>query len=262
MDESELPIVERRGAVQWITLNRPRLRNALNAMVIDRIGSAIAEADADDRVRAVVLTGAGDKAFSAGADLRPDADGSPFDSDPEKPDHPATRLFRTVSRARVPIVARVNGDAMAGGVALLSACDLAVAADHARIATPEVKIGIFPLLVLPYLMPTVPRKRLMEMTLTGEPLTAEEAREAGLVNYVVPAAELDAKLDWLLGRLIDKSPTGIGLGKYYLNAMADMSFHQRLDFADTAFPDLTATEDCVEGLAAFNEKRKPVWPGR
>lgn len=262
MDKSELPIVERRGAVMWITLNRPQLRNALNAAILDALRDAVTEANESENVRCVVVTGAGDKAFSAGADLRPGIVGSPLDHDPVRPGHPGSRCFKLIATCDVPVVARVNGDAMAGGAALVAACDMAVAVDHARIGTPEVKIGIFPLHVVPYMMDVVPRKKLMEMTLTGEPFSAAEALAIGLVNYVVPATELDAKIDWLVGRIIDKSPTGIRLGKHHMNAMRNMSLDERVDLAEIGFPALVGSEDCREGLAAFNEKRAPKWTGR
>ncbi|MFO1189946.1 MAG: enoyl-CoA hydratase-related protein [Alphaproteobacteria bacterium] len=261
MNPDELPIVEKRGAVQWITLNRPQVRNALNAEVQAAIGDGILAAQRDRDIRAIVITGHG-RAFSAGADLRPDVEGSAFDITPDDPGHAGTRLFRIVEACDLPIVARVNGDAVAGGTALVCAADMAVAVSTARFGVPEVRIGIFPIHVMPYLMRMVPRKKFLEMSITGELLTAAQALDAGLLNYVVPPEDLDAKVDWLLGRIIDKSPSGIRVGKRTWHAMQDMAIQEAFAYADTAFGLIVQTEDTAEGLAAFNAKRKPEWKNR
>jgi enoyl-CoA hydratase/carnithine racemase len=262
MDKSELPIVERRGPALWITFNRPERRNALNKDVFEVMQSAIAEADCDPGVRVVVITGTGDKAFSAGADLHPDMKGNPFEFDWSNPDHFATRFFRMLETIRVPLVARVNGAAYAGGLSLVAACDLAVAVDTAKFCAPEAGLGFFPIHVLPYLIRNVPRKVLLQMSLTAEPLSAEDARTFGLVNWVVPASELDAKVDWLVNRLASNSPAGIGTGKQIYRAMSEMHIDQALSYADTSFAFITQSEDTREGLAAFNQKRKPRFTGR
>jgi enoyl-CoA hydratase/carnithine racemase len=116
--------------------------------------------------------------------------------------------------------------------------------------------------ILPYMLRILPRRRLLELCITGESITAAEALEMGLVNYVVPAAELDAKLDWLLGRIVDKSPTAIRLGKYAFHAMQDMELRQALAYAQLMLPTMAKTEDSREGFRAFAEKRSPIWPGK
>ena len=262
MDKSELPIIERRGPALWITFNRPEKRNALNKEIFEVLYDTVAAADRDPAVRVVVITGKGDKAFSAGADLRPDTVGSPFDFDYANPEHFATRFNRLLETTRVPIVARVNGAAYAGGLALVSACDLAVAVDTAKFCAPEASLGFFPVHVLPYLIRNVPRKVLIQMAMTAEPIGAEDARLYGLGNWVVPAAELDAKVNWLVDRLARNSPAGIGTGKQIHRAMAQMHFDEALAYADTSFAYITQTEDVREGLAAFNEKRPPRFTGR
>lgn len=159
------------------------------------------------------------------------------------------------------MVARVNGDALAGGLGVLSLCDIAVAADHARFGLPETRIGLFPLLIVPSLRRLLPHRVLMEMAITGEFLDAAAAREIGLVNYAVPAHELDAKTGWLVGRILDKSPTAVRRGKAAMVRMLEMTQDDALSHGQAELALLFATDDHAEGLAAFNEKRKPNWKG-
>ena len=216
---------ERRGAVQWITIDREQRRNAINEAVIAGISDGLRAAMDDPEARAVVLTGAGEKAFCAGADLKPNTAGAAFEYDFSEPHHYVVDLFRLAESCPLPIVARVNGHVRAGGMGLLCMCDMAVSADTATFGTPESSIGIFPMMILPYMMQVIPKRKLLEMCITGEAFTAAEALEMGLVNYVVPAAELDAKTDWLLARIVDKSPTAIRLGKNAFHATQNMSLH-------------------------------------
>lgn len=254
-------LIERRDAVQWITINRPDRRNAINEAVIEGIADGIRKAIADSAVRAIVLTGAGDRAFCAGGDLSPTADGAPFTVDPAQPRNYVVNLFKLMEECDLPIVARVNGHALAGGLGLLCACDLAVAADNATFGTPETKIGLFPMMIMPHLMRVIPARRLMELCITGEPLTAQEALTAGLVNHIAPAAELDSKLAWLLERIVDRSPTGIRLGKIAFHAMRDMTIRAGWEYAQLMLPMMSQTQDVREGMRAFAEKRPPNFTG-
>ncbi|ABD88741.1 enoyl-CoA hydratase/isomerase family protein [Rhodopseudomonas palustris] len=253
-------IIEKRGAALWITINRPDKRNAINAGVVDGIGRGYRLAHDDAEVRALVLTGAGDKAFCAGADLQ--ATGAAFAADFSKPNVDYADLLRLSQNATKPSIARVNGVCMAGGMGLLCMTDLAVAADTALFGLPEVKVGVFPMQVMSLLQDIAPRRLINEWALTGEPFDAQAALAAGLLNYAVPAAELDAKVDWLLARLADKSPTAIRRGKYAMRAIGAMSFDQAIAYTESQIALLAMTEDAKEGLKAFAEKRKPAWPGR
>jgi methylglutaconyl-CoA hydratase len=250
---------ERRGAAFWITINRPERRNAINAAVIDGIVKGYRAAHEDPDVRVIVLTGAGDKAFCAGADLQP---GQSFAFDPSRPNAPYADLLRTAQNATKPAIARVNGACMAGGIGLLCMTDMAVAADTAGFGLPEVKVGVFPMQVLSLLQTLVPRRLVNEWCITGEPFDAAAALGAGLLNYAVPAAELDAKVAWLVGRIADNSPTAIRRGKYAMRAIAAMSFDEAVAYTESQIALLAMTEDAKEGVAAFAEKRKPVWTGR
>ena len=145
---------------------------------------------------------------------------------------------------------------------VLGMCDMAIAADHAMFGMPEVKVGVFPMQIMAVLQRIIPSRKCYEMALTGEPIDAAEAKEIGLLNYVVPAAELDAKVEWLLGRLMDKSPTAIRKGKYAMRITEQLNFDQSAVFMEGHIGTLALTEDAEEGLKAFNEKRKPNWTGR
>ncbi|MCC5859525.1 MAG: enoyl-CoA hydratase/isomerase family protein [Ectothiorhodospiraceae bacterium] len=259
MSSDGVVLTEKRGNAYWITLNRPEKRNAINADVIHGVHAGLEAAVADPQVRAVVLTGAGDKAFCAGADLQP---GQGFSFDHAWPNAPYADLIRYARSVTLPIVARVNGVCMAGGMGLLCMTDMAVAAEDVTFGLPEVKVGVFPMQVLSLLQRLVPERIVREWCLTGEPFDALEARTHGLINHVVPAAELDEKVDWLLGRLVNKSPTAIRHGKYALRAIEAMSFDQAIAYTEGQIVRLAMTEDAREGMAAFNEKRKPVWTGR
>jgi len=258
---SESVLVERRGAVQWITINREERRNALNAEVVLAINAGITQAMESGDCRAIVLTGAGDKAFCAGADLAKGAKGFAFAVDFARPKHYIVDLFKKMQECTLPIVARVNGAAMAGGFGIVCACDMAVAADDIRIGTTESKIGMTPMMILPYMLRVLPPRKLQEMCITGEMFTAKDALDWGVVSYAVPRAELDSKLDWLLARITDKSPTAIRLGKQAYNAMRDMGLRESLEFAQAMVPVMSSTEDAQEGMAAFQEKRAPNFTG-
>ena len=259
MSAPDAVLHDKRGHAFWITINRPDKRNALNADVIAGIRAGYAAAHADPDLRVIVLTGAGDKAFCAGADLQP---GKAFAFDFAKPNVDYADLLRSAQNATLPCIARVNGACMAGGMGLLAMTDMAVAADHVVFGLPEVKVGVFPMQVMSLLQQIAPRRLVREWALSGEPFDAATALHAGLLNHVVPAPELDAKVDWLVRRIVDKSPTAIRRGKYALRAIESMSFDQAIAYTESQIALLAMTDDAKEGLASFNEKRKPNWTGR
>ena len=242
--------VEPRGPVLWLTIQREERRNAMSHGVLAGMARAIDAAQADRALRAIVITGAGDKAFCAGADLQA---AQAFTSDYSEPYGHLAQLLRRARASNLPLVARVNGACMAGGIGLLSMCDLAV-------GLPEVRVGVFPAQVLSVLQHLVPRRRLAEMCLTGEPLTAAQALEYGLVNYVDD--DLDGRLDWLLERMLDKSPAAIRRGLYTMKKIESMAFEESMSFTESQIALFTLTEDAKEGQQAFQQKRKPQWSGR
>lgn len=250
-------LAERRGAVLWLTLNREERRNALSHDVLAGMTAAIEAAQADRSVRAIVVTGAGSKAFCAGADLQA---AKAFTTDYSEPYGHMARLLRAAKASNVPLIARVNGACMAGGMGLLAMCDMAVATPHAVFGLPEVKVGVFPAQVLSVLQSLLPRRKLAELCLTGEAINSAQALEIGLVNYV--DENLDGRLDWLLGRLLDKSPAAIRRGLYTMKKIEAMAFEESMSFTESQIALFTLTDDAKEGQLAFQQKRKPEWKGQ
>ena len=251
---------ETRGRTLWIWIDREERRNAINRGVIAGIASAVEEARKNSGLRAIVLTGAGRKAFCAGADLTGGA--ATFTLGLDQPMTDFGRLARFTRDLGVPIIGRVNGDCVAGGVGLMALCDLIVVADHARFGLPEAKVGVFPMQVLVFLRAMIGARHINEMCLTGELISAARAKEIGIANYVVSYEELDARVEALTKKLAEMSPTALRRGKYAIAAMERMAFPEALAFAETQIAVTTLTADATEGMAAFNERRKPNWNRR
>lgn len=250
-------LAERRGAALWIFVNREARRNALDEEVLAGFSEALRALPAQPDVRAVVVTGAGEKAFCAGADLSRGTDA--FTAAAAEPTTAYGRLLRLAREAPVPLVARVNGACVAGGMGLLAMCDLAVAADHARFGLPEARVGVFPMQVLVLLRRLVPPRELNALCFTGELVDAGRALEMGLLNEVVPYARLDARVDALVQRIAACSPAALRRGRAAMQAMEGMGFHEALGYAEAQVALVGATEEAREGIAAFNEKRPPSW---
>lgn len=250
------------GTVHWLIINREERRNALNADVMAQMSMGAIKAISDPSARAIVITGIGDKAFCAGGDLNRGEGETPFGLNYQNPNNPVADFFRLLERCNLPVIARVNGHALAGGLGLMCACDMVVACDDATFGTPESAVGIFPAMILPYILRAAPRRKALELCITGERFSADEALGMDLINYVVPRAELDDKLDWLLGRITNKSPTAIRMGKLGYHAMQDMTVSQALDFAQILLPVMSGSKDAAEGMDAFVEKRKANFTGQ
>ncbi|HEU0199639.1 MAG TPA: enoyl-CoA hydratase-related protein [Burkholderiaceae bacterium] len=246
----------RQDARLVLTIDRRERRNALNADVIRALQEALYQVKSDDSIRAVVLTGAGDEAFCAGADLGADA----FAFDYATPTIAYADLLRTARTINVPLVARVNGACMAGGMGLLAMCDLAIAAPRAIFGLPEAKVGVFPMQVLAVLQAQVPQRFLTQLCLTGDSIDAARAREIGLINEV--ADDLDGALERLLSRLQSNSPAALKRGLYAMKAMRSMSFDEAIAFGEAQIGLLAMTQDAREGIAAFTQKRRPQWTGK
>ena len=260
--ETDMVLTKFDNRVFRITINRPERRNALNDDVILGLISAFETARSTPDCRAIVLTGAGDRAFCAGGDIKAGEDGGPFTGDMSQPSHLIISLFGLMERCNLPIIARVNGHAFGGGTGLVCACDIAVMASTAKIGTPEVKIGLFPMMIVPHMVRVVPKRRLLEMFITGEPWSAAQALEFGIINYVAEPDDLDARVDGLLAGIVERSPSAVRLGKYAYHAMQDMTIDQSFRFAETMLPRMAMTEDAKEGFSAFIEKRAPNWTGK
>lgn len=256
----ESVILEQKGSALWATINREESRNALNVEVFDRLAETVRIAERDLTVRSIVWTGVGSKAFCSGADLKPQKGLHVFD--PAEPTTVPVEFTRIIQRSRVPIIGRINGHAVAGGVGLTAMCDFAVGVKGSRFALPEITIGIFPMQIFPALREVIPHRLLTEMALTGRAISAELAAEVGLLSYAVEADELDAKVQFLIDAVEAASPTGIRRGKFAMRAMADMSMEQALSYSESNIAVTVQTEDAAEARVARREKRKPVWTGR
>ncbi|MGD9942020.1 MAG: enoyl-CoA hydratase-related protein [Burkholderiaceae bacterium] len=252
--------IERDGPVLRLTIDRPHRRNALTDALMLTMAETVAGCAGDETLRVIVLTGAGDKAFCAGADLTPGD--TPFKPKVAQMMTPMGRLARAVHECGVPIVGRINGLCLAGGMGLFGMCDLAVATEDAKFGMPEVKIGIFPMQILTVLRDLIPPRFLNEMCMTGKPIDARTAASIGLLNRVVPAEQLDSAVDALVADLVAVSPIAVKRGKYAMRAVESMSFHEMMAFTETALVPMIQTDDAREGLAAFNERRSPNWTGR
>jgi enoyl-CoA hydratase/carnithine racemase len=252
---------EQRDHAHVITIDRPDQRNALNEAVGAGLVTALDAAEADPACRVIVLTGRGDKAFCAGGDLKSTGGDAPLDVAPSDPRNFVVALLGRMAACRLPIIARVNGHALAGGLGLVCACDLAVTTERATFGTPEVGVGLFPMMILPVLARMLPARKLLELCLTGDPITAQEALAVGLVNRVVAHDQLDAATDALVAKVCSRSPTAIRLGKQAAHAMRDMALGEALDYAQLMFALMAQTRDTAEGIAAFRARREPTWTG-
>jgi enoyl-CoA hydratase/carnithine racemase len=247
--------------VARITINRPERRNALSWSVVGELRRQVARCKADAEVRVVVLTGAGDRAFCAGADLGGMAAGAGYlDLHDGRGD--LAGLFRELWELGKPTIARVRGYALAGGMGLALACDFVVAADDAQFGTPEIDVGLWPFMITVPLTRSMPPKKALELMLTGRRVPAAEADRIGFVNRVVPVGELDAAVDELAATLAAKSPALVRLGRDSFYAAWDQAAGDALVALHAQLTVATGTEDAAEGIAAFAEKRAPRWSGR
>jgi enoyl-CoA hydratase/carnithine racemase len=247
--------------VATITIDREERRNALSWAVMSEMRAALAEAKADRDVHVVVLTGAGDKAFCAGADLTGMAEGAGF-AELHDDRGEMARLFRDMWELGKPTIARVRGFALAGGFGLALACDLVVAADDAQFGTPEINVGLWPFMITVPLTRSMPPKKALELMMTGRRVGAVEAEQIGFVNRVVPVDELDATVDELALSLAAKSPAIMKLGRDSFYAVWDQDAEDSLRLLHPMLTLVTQTEDSAEGIRAFAEKREPDWKGR
>jgi enoyl-CoA hydratase len=256
MSEYATILVEEQGPVARLTLNRPDKRNPIGPATCGELVHALARVKASAGIRVVVLTGAG-TVFSAGGDLA--AMQAPAGGPP-----PATlvELLVTMHELGKPIVAMVNGPALAGGLGLMVACDLVVASDTAVFGTTEIAVGLWPMMITAEITRSVGRKKTLEMMLTGRKLDAAEALACGLVNRVVPPADLEHATKALAFELADRSPAAMSLGLHAFYRSQDMEFEPQLRYLQAELGRVLALEDAAEGIAAFLGKRKPVWKGR
>lgn len=256
------PLMLRRDedGVAWLTLNRPQARNALSIALMSEMEAALETLAADRQTRIVVITGAG-PAFCAGHDLR-ELRANPGRQHYEAVFAQCARLMTRIVRLPKPVIARVHGVATAAGCQLVASCDLAVAAEGARFATPGVNIGLFCSTPMVALSRAVGRKPAMEMLLTGNLIGAEQARQWGLVNRVVPADKLDEAVRALAREIASKSPLTLAIGKEAFYQQAELGLDAAYAYAAEVMTTNMLARDAEEGIDAFIGKRPPVWEGR
>ena len=260
MSDYQHVLVEREGAILWITINRPASLNALNPLAHREASAALDTFAAEPELRVAVLTGAGDRAFCVGSDLKSRAERN-------ADDHPPTGFAGISHRFDLPkpVIAAVNGLALGGGTEIVAACDMAIAADHAEFSLPEPRVGLAALGGggLQRLARNMPLKHAMDLVLTGRRIGAAEAKAMGLINDAVPAAELKARVRQVAEMIIAGAPLAIEASKQVMLESLEMgSLQGSLRAIYPAAQRMLASEDAKEGQRAFVEKRKPRWQGR
>ncbi len=243
-----------------LTIDDPERRNPMSLQTMAELADRVNEAASDPEVRVVVITGAGDRAFSAGGDLTGRFVDAPL------ADHDArgalADLIRAIRRCGKPVVARVNGHALAGGFGLAAACDIVIAVDDATFGTPEINVGLWPMMITAVLQRLIPRRVAFDLMATGRRLAADEALRLGVVSRVVPRQDLDSAVDETVDRLLAVSPAVLALGKDAFYAVEDMPLDAALDHLHNGLTTVALTEDAAEGVTSFVEKRNPEWRGR
>ena len=254
-------LINDNDAIRTITINRPDKLNALNRATLIELQQAIIEAYSTEDVRVIVLTGAGEKAFVAGADISEIREQTAVQA--RAFSAMGQNLMAMIQSLDKPVIAAINGFALGGGMELALACHLRIASDNARLGLPEIKLGIMPGFGgTQRLLRLVGTTRALEMSLTGEPITAEQAREMGIVNRVVSNDEFQASVADLAGRLVNAAPEAVSGILQAINQGADADMNTALALETARFALCCATEDMQEGTSAFLEKRKPQFKGR
>ncbi|MHC1599869.1 MAG: enoyl-CoA hydratase/isomerase family protein [Candidatus Methanospirareceae archaeon] len=260
-EEKEYLLCKKKGYVETITLNRPKSLNALNTALLTKLRAVLEDIEADAEVRVVVITGAGDKAFCAGADVN-----EILAKNPEEArvwSWWVQGVLTRIETIKKPVIAKINGFCLGGGLELAMACDFRIASDNSIFGQPEVNLAIIPggggTQRLPRL---IGKTRAMKLLMTGEQIDAAEAYRLALVNTVVPVDELDREVDELIKKLLSKSSAALGTLKYAVSRGMEMELEYALNYEADCFGAVCATEDAREGLKAFLEKRKPEYKGR
>jgi len=257
----ETLLVDVRDGVATVTLNRPEARNALNRTLIRELGDALEALDGDAGGRAIVLRGAGDRAFCAGADLKGMFHEAPI-LEARAQYAGLARILDGIPRMRTPVIGQVHGYALAGGCGLAAACDVVVASVDAIFGLPEIKLGLLPLMVLAPILRAAAPKRVLQLVLTGAELPAREALAIGLVGQVVPRAELDPTVQAMARTLAGYSPATLAIAKEAFYTALELDHAKALPYLRDLLTIVARSEDAQEGIAAFLEKRPPRWTGR
>ncbi len=256
MEERHL-IYHVEDGIGFITINRELQRNAITPEAVELFHDYLDRAEKDENVRVIRITGAGDKAFCTGAQL-----GGGMATEGKDVFGSYANLLNRIASCPKPTVARIKGYCLAGGMGFMLACDIVIASDDSKFGTPEVNVGLWPMMIGALIFRNVLQKKAMEMILLGERMTAREALSMGLITRVVPAETLDEEVNAVLKSLASKSPIGMKIGKEAFYEVADMPLKDALYFLSEKLKDVVSTEDAAEGITAFIEKRQPVFKGR
>jgi enoyl-CoA hydratase/carnithine racemase len=256
MEDSHLLYRVENGTA-YITINREQQRNAITPEAISLFHEYLDTAETDESVKAILVTGAGEKAFCTGAQLS-----GGLSTEGQDIFASYAGLLYRLSTFPKPTVARIRGFCLAGGMGFMLACDIVIASDDSKFGTPEVNVGLWPMMIGALIFRNVSRKKAMEMILLGERLSAQEALTIGLITRVVPAAALDEEVGKVLGTLVLKSPVGMKIGKQAFHEMENMPLKDALIFLSEKLKQVISTEDAREGITAFIEKRPPIFKGR
>jgi enoyl-CoA hydratase/carnithine racemase len=255
----ETILIEKKYRIGMITLNRPQKFNTFSTQMAEELNTALRQLDEDAEVRVVIIKGAG-KVFSTGIDV------SEFHGKTPSEYHgwltPMDQMHLTIASIGKPVIAMIHGFAVANGAGLVAAADFAIMAEDAKLGTTAINVGLLctgPIIPMSY---GLGKKKTLEMLLSGDMIDAKEAERLGLVNKVVPAEKLEEETLAFAQKLIDKSPVAIQMGKNFYYQMIDMPFHQRFVLNSEVMTRLCTTEDALEGINAFIEKRKPIWKGK
>jgi methylglutaconyl-CoA hydratase len=250
---NEATLYELRRDAAWITLNQPEKRNALSAEIVVGLGTHLQAAIADDRVRVIVLTGAG-AAFCAGADLKSGGMSSSGDAE-----NPFVTLLKTIWEAPKPVIGRINGHAFGGGIGLAAACDISLAAESAMFSFSEVRVGVIPAMISVVVIPKLGIHNTMWLFLTGERFSARRAAELGLIHRAVAAPDLDRAVEDVVGMIRLGGPNAIREAKQLVRRVPELSMDEAFRYTSKKIGELFASDEAAEGMLAFLEKRKPKW---
>ncbi len=256
--EGEL-IARSQDGVLYLTINREAQGNSLNKGVIESMFSHLNTARGDRDIKAVCITGSGERFFCAGADLSSLLEDSQKGKDAVEG---YASLMKFLVEYEKPVLARVNGACIGGGMGIVLSSDLAIAREDAYLASPELNWGIFPMMIGALMLRHIGPKKTMEMVFTGRRVYAPEAERIGLITYSVPKEALDEEVDKVLQKIRERSCAAMGLGKRAFGALWDMGFKDSLNFLSSALLEVFRTEDAIEGMRAFLEKRRPLFKGR
>ena len=259
MTEQDL-LYEVKDSVAYITINRESQKNSISTEALDLFHQYLERASSDNAVRAVQISGAGEKAFCTGADLGGAV--QPEESEPPSAFQNFADLLKKIKNFPKPVLGKVKGYCLAGGMGLMLACDIVVADKNSKFGTPEVNVGLFPMMIGALIFQNMFPKQAMDMILTGTRFGADKALSSGLITQVVEPEELDNTVEEKLQTLAGKSPIGIRLGKEAFNNIRNMQIDEALDYLARKLGEVTSTEDAKEGIEAFLEKRTPEFKGK